>query len=212
MQITAVNAKASVGSNSQQQQKIDEKQKKQKVPSTIFPQRNTTLGLFFCGSVVLKNTDFVLFCMFWPFGIWLPDQKMVVRVHLFATFLFGEKDGVDVGQDTTGGDGGGREQFVQFFVVADRQLDVTGGDARTFVVTGGVTGQFEDFGAQVFEDGGHVDGGTTTDTFGVATFFQVTGDTSDWELQTSFGRAGSALSFLFTTSSFSFSWHIYELI
>jgi hypothetical protein len=130
---------------------------------------------------------------------------MVVRVHLFATFLFGEKDGMDVGQDTTGGDGGGREQFVQFFVVADRQLDVTGGDARTFVVTGGVTGQFEDFGAQVFEDGGHVDGGTTTDTFGVATFFQVTGDTSDWELQTSFGRAGSALSFLFTTSSFSFS-------
>jgi len=61
MQITAVNAKASVGSGSNRRSMKNKKSKKFRAQ---FPQRNTTLGLFFCGSVVLKNTDFVLFCMF----------------------------------------------------------------------------------------------------------------------------------------------------
>ena len=132
---------------------------------------------------------------------------MVVRVHLSATFLFGEKDGVDVGQDTTGGDGGGREQFVQFFVVADRQLDVTGGDARTFVVTGGVTGQFKNLSCQVFHDGGQVDGCSGSDTFSIVSLAEKTMDTTNGELESS--TAGSALCLSLDFSSFTTSRHVW---
>ena len=58
-------------------------------------------------------------------------------LHLFATFLLGEKDGVDVGYHTTGSNGGTGGEFVQFFVVTDSQLDVTGDNTGAFVVTGG---------------------------------------------------------------------------
>ena len=131
---------------------------------------------------------------------------MVMRLHLFATFLFGEKDGVDVGQDTTGGDGSGREQFVQFFVVADSQLDVTGGDARAFVVTGGVTGQLKNLSCQVFHDSSQVDGGTSTNTLSIVSLAEKTMDTTNGELES--GTAGSALCLSLDFSSFTTSRHV----
>lgn len=67
--------------------------------------------------------------------------------------LGGQELGVDLGQDTTLGDGDTAEELVQLFVVSDGELQVSGDDSRLLVVSGGVTGQFEDFGRQVFEDG-----------------------------------------------------------
>jgi hypothetical protein len=67
---------------------------------------------------------------------------------------------VNVGQNTTLGDGDVAEKLVQFLIVADGQLKMTGDDTGLLVVTGGVTGQLEDFGSQVLEDGSQVDGGT----------------------------------------------------
>ena len=37
------------------------------------------------------------------------------------------------------------EKLVQFLIVADGQLEMTGDDTGLLVVTGGVTGQLEDF-------------------------------------------------------------------
>ena len=65
---------------------------------------------------------------------------------------------VDVGQDTALGDGDVAEQLVQLLVVADGKLEMARDDAGLLVVTGGVAGQFEDFGSQVFEHGCEVDG------------------------------------------------------
>jgi hypothetical protein len=67
---------------------------------------------------------------------------------------------VNVGQNTTLGDGDVAEKLVQFLIVADGKLEMTGDDTGLLVVTGGVTGQLEDFGSQVLEDGSQVDGGT----------------------------------------------------
>ena len=58
--------------------------------------------------------------------------------------LLGEKDGLDVGQDTALGDGHAGHQLVQLVVVADGQLHVARVDARLLVVAGGVAGQLED--------------------------------------------------------------------
>ena len=68
----------------------------------------------------------------------------------------GEKDGVDVGEDTTGGDGDAAEELVELLVVLDGEGDVAGDDAALLVVAGGVAGELEDLGAEVLEDGGEV--------------------------------------------------------
>lgn len=115
---------------------------------------------------------------------------------------------MDVGQDTAGSDGDTTHKLVQFFVVADGQLDVAGDNARFLVVAGGVTGQFQDFGAQVFENRGHVDWGSTSDALGNTALAHVSGNTTDWELQSSLGRAGSALSLFLSASTFTFSRHV----
>lgn len=67
---------------------------------------------------------------------------------------------MNVGEDTTLGDGDVSEKLVQLLVVADGKLKVTGDDTGLLVVTSGVTGQLEDFGSQVLKNGSEVDGGT----------------------------------------------------
>lgn len=65
---------------------------------------------------------------------------------------------VNVGENTTLGDGDVAQQLVQLLIVADGQLQVTWNDTGLLVVTGGVASQLEDLSSQVFEDSGEVDG------------------------------------------------------
>ena len=67
---------------------------------------------------------------------------------------------VDIRQDTSLGNSDVTQQLVQFLVVADGELKVTGNDTRLLVVTSSVAGQFEDFSSKVFENCSQIDGGT----------------------------------------------------
>ena len=67
---------------------------------------------------------------------------------------------MNVGEDTTLGDGDVSEKLVQLLVVADGKLKVTRDDTGLLVITSGVTSQLEDFGSQVLKNGSEVDGGT----------------------------------------------------
>ena len=67
---------------------------------------------------------------------------------------------MDVGQDTTLSDGDTSEELVQLFVVSYGQLEMTRDDPGLLVVSGGVTGQLEDFGRKVLKDSSEVDRGT----------------------------------------------------
>jgi hypothetical protein len=58
-----------------------------------------------------------------------------------------------------------RTKLVQLLVVPDSQLQVSGNDTGLLVVSGGVTGELENFSGKVLEDGSEVDGGTSSDTF-----------------------------------------------
>lgn len=94
---------------------------------------------------------------------------------------------VNVGQDTTLGDGDVTQELVQLLIVPDGELQVAGDDTCLLVVTGGVASQLEDLGSEVLEDGGQVDGSTGTDTLGVVALAEKTVDTADGERQTSLG-------------------------
>ena len=67
---------------------------------------------------------------------------------------------MDVGENTTLGDGDVAEELVQFLVVADGELEMTGDDTRLLVVAGSVTGQLENLSSEVLKDGSEVDRGT----------------------------------------------------
>ena len=108
--------------------------------------------------------------------------------------LLGQKNSLDVGEDSTLGDGDSSEELVQLFVVTDGQLKVTGDDPGLLVVTGSVTGQLEDLSCQILHDGGHVDWGTSSHTFSIVSLAEQTVDTSNWELESSTAGPGLCLS------------------
>ncbi|CAH1712267.1 unnamed protein product [Aphis gossypii] len=108
----------------------------------------------------------------------------------FLFGLFGQENSLDVGQHTALGDCHSGQQFVQFLVISDGQLQMSGNDTRLLVVTGCVTGQLQNFSCQVFHDGGQVHWCSGSDTFGVVSFSQQTVDTTDRELESGTGRPG----------------------
>lgn len=60
-----------------------------------------------------------------------------------------------MGKHTTKGDGG-LDEGVQLLVSSNGELEVARRDALDFEILGGVAGQLENFGCEVFEDGGQV--------------------------------------------------------
>ena len=94
---------------------------------------------------------------------------------------------VNVGEDTTLGNCDVTEKLVQFLIVADGKLKMTGNDTSLLVVTGGVTSQLENFSSEVLENGSQVDGSTSTNTLGIVAFPQETVNTTDGESETGLG-------------------------
>ena len=94
---------------------------------------------------------------------------------------------VNVGEDTTLGNCDVTEKLVQFLIVADGKLKMTGNDTSLLVVTSGVTSQLENFSSEVLENGSQVDGSTSTNTLGIVAFPQETVNTTDGESETGLG-------------------------
>ena len=134
-----------------------------------------------------------------------PSRRLGLATGSLGLRLLGQKHSLDVGQDTTLGDGDTGQKLVQLLVVADGKLKVTGDDSGLLVVTGSVSCQLENFGGEVLENGSQVDWSSGTDTLGIVAFAEETVDTSDGELKSGTGRAGLALSLDF--SSFAASRH-----
>jgi hypothetical protein len=67
---------------------------------------------------------------------------------------------MDVRQNTTLGDGDVTKELVQFFIIADGQLEMAWDDTSLLVVTGCVASQFEDFCSEVLKHGSEVDWST----------------------------------------------------
>lgn len=95
---------------------------------------------------------------------------------------------VNVGENTTLGDGDVAKKLVQLLIVADGELKVTGDDTSLLVVASSVASKLEDFGSEVLENGSEVDGSAGTDTLGVVALAEETVDTTNGEGETSLGR------------------------
>ncbi len=132
---------------------------------------------------------------------------VILRLRSFLlgkSTLLGQKHGMDIGQDTSTGNGDISQKLVQFLIILDRQRDVSGDDTSLFVIPRGISCQFEDFGTEIFEDGSEVDGRSSSDASSVFAEFEVASDTTDGELEAGFGGTAHG-SFLFSAASLSFS-------
>ena len=115
-------------------------------------------------------------------------------VVLLATAgLAWEKFSSNVWHDTTLRDDNVAEETVQFFVVTDGELQVSGNNTLLLVITSGITSQLENLSSEVFKNGSKINWGTSSYTLGVVALLQQTVHTTDWELETSLGRAGLGL-------------------
>ncbi|CAM0876344.1 unnamed protein product [Alopecurus aequalis] len=102
--------------------------------------------------------------------------------------LLGEQHGVDLGQDAAVGDGDAGEQLPDLVVVPDGEQQMPRDDAALLVVLGGVSGELQQLGGEVLEDGGEVDGGAGADALGVSALLEVAADTADGELEPGLDR------------------------
>lgn len=93
---------------------------------------------------------------------------------------------VNVWQDTTLSDCDVAQKLVQFLVISDGELQMTRNDTCLLVVTGSVSGKFEDFSGEILKNSSEVDRSTGTDTLGVVPFPQETMNSANWESETSF--------------------------
>ena len=108
-------------------------------------------------------------------------------LFLAAGGLLGQEDCLDVGQDTTLGDGDTGEKLVELLIVPHSELKVTGDDPGFLVVSGSVAGQLEDLSCQVLHDSCKVDWSSSTYAFGVVSLAEESVDTANRELEASTG-------------------------
>ena len=95
---------------------------------------------------------------------------------------------MNVGKDTTLGNGDVSEQLVQLLIVADGKLEMTRDDTGLLVVTSSVASQLKNFSGKVLEHSSQVDRSTSTDTLSVVALAEMAVDTTNREGQTSLGR------------------------
>ena len=141
-------------------------------------------------------------------GCFLQEEKRHLGLGLLG--LLGQEDSLDVGEDTTLGNGDAGEQLVQLLVVADGQLEVAGDDPGLLVVPGSIASQLEDLSRQVLHDSGHVDRGASTHTLSIVALPQETVDTSHRELKPS--TAGPGLCLSLNLASFAATRHVDRLV
>ena len=115
--------------------------------------------------------------------------------------LLGEEDSLDVGEDSTLGDGDSGQQLVELLVVPDGELKVTRDDPGLLVVPGGVASELEDLRGEVLHDGSEVDGSSSTNTSGVVSLAKETMDPANGELKASAAGTGFGLGLDFSTFS-----------
>jgi hypothetical protein len=101
---------------------------------------------------------------------------------------------MDVGEDSTRGDGDSAQKLVEFLIVLDGKSNVARDDAALLVVPGSVSGELEDLSAEVLKDGGEVDPGSDSSPLGVSSLPQVPADTGDGELKSGLRGRTDALS------------------
>ena len=117
----------------------------------------------------------------------LQESHLLGALGLLALALLWEEEWVNVWKHTRLNDGSANHELVEFLIVSDGQLDVSGHNSGLFVVLSSISSQFKNFSAQIFQYSGQIDRCTSTDAFTVIAISQQTVNTTNWKLKSSSG-------------------------
>lgn len=137
----------------------------------------------------------------------LRQSLIFLGLRSFGLWFLGEEHCLDVGQHSALRYGDAAEELVQFLVVAHRELQMSGDDARPVVIPGRVTSQLQDLRRQVLHDSGQVHRRSCAHPFAVVAFLQETMHSSDRELEACSGRAALRLRWWWCAFSFATARH-----
>ena len=133
---------------------------------------------------------------------------MLVNSFLGGFFLLNRpEEFVNVGDDATTCNLGLRQQLVEFLVIADSELEVSGCDGLLLVLVGALSRQIEDLHHEVLKGCGHEDTTSRADLCRVAAYLELSLKACNWEDETGLDGAYCALSSLSLGASFAFSCH-----
>ena len=138
---------------------------------------------------------------FW--GGWISFSWL--NENLLLLGLLGEKDSLDVGEDTTLSDGDSREKLVQLLVISDGKLQMSWDNSGLLVITSSIASQLEDLSSEVLEDGSQVDRSTSPHSLSIVSFSEESVDSAHRELESS--PAGTALCLSLRLTAFAASRH-----
>ena len=122
-----------------------------------------------------------------------------------ALALLLEKEGLNVGENSAIRDGGVSNHLVEFLVVSNSELNVTGNDSLLLGLDSGIPGKFDDLAAEVLKHGSGEDTSTLTNLLGVAASLVHGVDATNGERDV--GSSGSADGLCFTFSVALSAWH-----
>ena len=92
---------------------------------------------------------------------------------------------MNVGDNSSLGDGDSIKHLAQLLVVPDGKLEVARDDPGLLVVPGSVPSQLKDLSSEVLDDSCEVDRSSTSNPLAVVSLTKVAMDSSNWELQSS---------------------------
>ena len=100
---------------------------------------------------------------------------------------------MDVGENTTAGNGSAAHESVELLIVADGELEVAGSDGLLLVLSSGVAGKLEDFARKVLEDGGGEDTSANANLLGIASLSEHPGAAANGEDEIGSAGGGACL-------------------
>ena len=106
---------------------------------------------------------------------------------------------MNVWQDTATWNDRVTKHLAQLFVVSHGKHQMSRVDRLSLVVTASVSCKLDDFGCEVLEHCCHENTGSWGTTFGVVSTSKVSGETSDWEGESSSGGLGGVLALAFSS-------------
>ena len=92
---------------------------------------------------------------------------------------------MNVGDNSSLGDGDSIKHLAQLLVVPDGKLEVARDDPGLLVVPGSVPSQLEDLGSEVLQDSCEEDRSSTSNPGGEVSLAEMAEDPSNWELESS---------------------------
>ena len=95
--------------------------------------------------------------------------------------MLAKKESLNVGEDSTVGNGGLSDDLVELLVVADGKLDVAGQNSHLLGFHAGVAGKLNDLTTEVLEDSSGEDTSALADSIGVTSLLVHAVDAADWE-------------------------------